>query len=435
MTSVLLNREISSGLSRTISPTANVAWVANFLSGPFPAPFSFTRASGAMVWNSAGVMGLAGTNTPRLDTRPVTLASRGLLVEAASANMVLNNNDFNLTSWAFEGSSVRPNLLTAPDGTLTADVLVEGTGTSPHQIRQEMYKSGISAPYAISVFAKPQGRNRLHVSFGDHNTYSRVAIVADLTGAGSVLDGPTANGSFTLNGTPASVTAVGNGWYRIAFSGTCDTGVELRIRIGLDNGSGLAYAPAPNYTGDGVSGCALWGAQLEAGTTVTSMMSTGAATTARALDYPRVNDVSLLGWNQGEYTLFTEYEVAAWGAGRTVLALGNSAVGPNEAVIIGGAGASLLRLSGTRQDGGAPFTLDTAYGTTAGVHKLALRVKNNDIAAFVDGILVGTATNAAVPSVKELYAGNNAGNAQLGGWMRKIAVYPYGLSNAEMQNL
>lgn len=53
---------------------------------------SFTRASTATYYNSAGVLSTAAVNTPRINYDPVTLEHLGLLLEAAATNLVLNSS-------------------------------------------------------------------------------------------------------------------------------------------------------------------------------------------------------------------------------------------------------------------------------------------------------------------------------------------------------
>jgi hypothetical protein len=52
---------------------------------------SFVRASAANYFNSAGVLTSAAVNEPRFDHDPVTLESKGLLVEVARTNLLLNS--------------------------------------------------------------------------------------------------------------------------------------------------------------------------------------------------------------------------------------------------------------------------------------------------------------------------------------------------------
>lgn len=64
----------------------------NFLSGALPADVTFTRASTAWYFNSAGVLTAAAANAPRFDYDPATLQLKGMLVERAGTNLVLNSS-------------------------------------------------------------------------------------------------------------------------------------------------------------------------------------------------------------------------------------------------------------------------------------------------------------------------------------------------------
>lgn len=77
---------------RTGTDTGNLpALDLNFLSGALPAEVTFTRASTAWYFNSAGVLTSAATNVPRFDYDPATLQLKGMLIERAGTNLVLNS--------------------------------------------------------------------------------------------------------------------------------------------------------------------------------------------------------------------------------------------------------------------------------------------------------------------------------------------------------
>jgi hypothetical protein len=62
------------------------------LTGPvLPADITFTRTTVATYFDAAGALQDSAINAPRFDYDPVTLAARGLLIEEARINLVLNN--------------------------------------------------------------------------------------------------------------------------------------------------------------------------------------------------------------------------------------------------------------------------------------------------------------------------------------------------------
>jgi hypothetical protein len=63
----------------------------DFSTGTLDPRITFTRASTATYFDVAGTLQTAVTNAPRFDYNPVTHAARGLLVEEARTNLVLNS--------------------------------------------------------------------------------------------------------------------------------------------------------------------------------------------------------------------------------------------------------------------------------------------------------------------------------------------------------
>ncbi len=63
----------------------------DFLSGALDSRVTFTRSTVATYFDVAGAMQTAAINAPRFDYDPVTLALKGLLIEAARTNLFLNS--------------------------------------------------------------------------------------------------------------------------------------------------------------------------------------------------------------------------------------------------------------------------------------------------------------------------------------------------------
>lgn len=98
---------------------------------------TFARSSVATTVDSSGVMQTAAINAPRFDTDPVTLQSRGLLVEEASSNVLLNSllSGVNLLTQSVTVSAVVYTLSFYGTGTITLtgahSATVVGTGAYP----------------------------------------------------------------------------------------------------------------------------------------------------------------------------------------------------------------------------------------------------------------------------------------------------------------
>ena len=170
------------------------------------------------------------------------------LIKRSVTNLLLRSEEFDNAAWTKTRSSITSNTIVAPDGSLTADKITEdATATATHLISQTgTLISIVGSRYTYSVYAKADERNWIAISPGSTWGYAWFDISAGALG--TVIDGGGA--------TTASITNVGNGWYRCAVSATA---VDARgVQIFLANGNSSV-----SYTGDGTSGLYLWGAQLE----------------------------------------------------------------------------------------------------------------------------------------------------------------------------
>lgn len=225
---------------------------ANF-SGTPTGLLTYTSPSPKLVWDVAGVLGYA------------------------SHNLMLQSQTFDNASWVktqSEDVAVTANQAVAPDGTLTADLVVPATGSGYHVIRQSATVVASVVTFAVDV--KPAG-------------YTKVAIREDFavgqyasfncSGAGSIIS--------QTAGVVASITALSDGWYRCVLtpaSASANQGMGIYIMdaayAGGDPSSGQ------NYSGDGTSGVYLWGAQMNLGpTALTYLPTTTAARYAIPLDH------------------------------------------------------------------------------------------------------------------------------------------------------
>jgi hypothetical protein len=200
-------------------------------------------------------------------------------VTYAPNNLFTNSEAFDAGFWFKSNATVTANVTAAPNGTTTADAIIENTATATHGVNGSVsVTAGVS--YALSVYAKQNGRSLLRIGSATTSKYA----VFDLN-AGVV--------QYVDAGVSASITSVGNGWYRCtATQPETATGANNFIFRTQSNTS--EWPGTGQYTGDGTSGIFIWGAQLEQ---VTYQTTAGT--------YNSTSPPNLLGFTE-------EFDNAAW---------------------------------------------------------------------------------------------------------------------------
>ena len=177
------------------------------------------------------------------------------LVKKSPHNLQVYSQDFDNAAWSKSRITVSTNATTAPDGTLTADKIVETTETGAKYWRD--FASAVTGErYFFSVFAKAGERKYLQMwtAFGTGGFFPQVWNIFDVE-AGTITGADSDADSVTIED-------VGNGWFRCTTSITADgTGLD-DIGFGLWDGVGSIPTQGISYTGDGSSGLFVWGAQF-----------------------------------------------------------------------------------------------------------------------------------------------------------------------------
>ena len=258
---------------------------------------AYTPTTTQPISNYIPILETAASNVARFDHNPTTFESLGLLIEEQRTNLQTYSEDFANAAWIKSNSTITSNTIVPPDGTLNGDKLVENTATAEHFISKSVaVVSGTT--YVLSVFAKQAEPNRfLSLLFGGGGFYSGEAATFNLnTGVVASTNGTTT----------ATITSVGNGWYRCSTTAVSKaTGTPSGAeRIVLNNStSSVTFS----YTGDGYSGIYIWGAQMEAGAFATSYIPTVASQVTRSADIASMTGTNFSSWyNQGEGTFVTE---------------------------------------------------------------------------------------------------------------------------------
>jgi len=166
-------------------------------------------------------------------------------------NLMTYSQDFTNSNWVTNLTSVA-NATTAPDGTLTADKIIEGSGDTRGRSQQSVAVAGRT----IAVYAKAAEWDHVALAVTNGSGYWSVATFNLTSGT---LAGGVQYGTVGYVGNP-TITSVGDGWYLCAVDITTQTGSSPWAAIMPFNQSGNPVNPSPALVGDGTSGIYVWGA-------------------------------------------------------------------------------------------------------------------------------------------------------------------------------
>ena len=233
----------------------------NFLAGaPLDSRITFTRGTNATLVDSTGK------------------------ITYAPANLLTYSEQFDNAAWSKANSTVTANATAAPDGTTTADKLVESATNNIHNATQSITAlSPASNSYMVSSYVKAGERSYVTLGLSDVSVGSRYAVaVFNLDTGATMTTGAQGTGYAVSN---ATAVAVGNGWYRCSVYCTAGTTVSfLAAAVGVNKSgviTGTTAGGFESYAGDGTSGIFVWGAQLEPVTSQTTPATYVATTSAR----------------------------------------------------------------------------------------------------------------------------------------------------------
>lgn len=375
---------------------------------------TFTRASTGTYFDAAGILRSASANAPRFSYDPTTLAPLGLMIEAASTNLLKYSEQADNAAWIKFGATVAANAATAPDGNTTADKLIETATTGAHYLDQTYNGTFTTGQlFSGSCFIEAAGRTSVRMNFyyaigstGGFAVYFDLENKVVLNQAAGIIS--------------AGVIDVGGGWLRCWFTAAVDTPAETRLLVRT-----LLATPGliSSYAGDGVSGVHLWGQQLEQGS-LSSYIPTVAAAVTRAADNATLN--TLTPWfNAGAGTLYIEATNVGT-SGTTIAQLGTL----SDRILTSVARTGQPGTGGNTLVGGvSQAAIQSAIGAPG--QKVAYAYSTNDFACAVDGVLIGTDVSGSLPAVSSMLLGSN-GSATTNCCIRNIQYFPVRLSNADL---
>ena len=360
-------------------------WGAQLETGSFAT--SYIPTTSATVTRAADVASITGSNFGTTRT-----------------NLLVRSEEFDNASWTKTRSSITANAITAPDGTLTGDKLIDSTDASAsHFISQSIsFVSGTT--YTVSIFAKQ-----------DEIRYLRLGFNATPFGTTQIVFFDLLNGviSSNPNALAASITDAGNGWWRLAVTATATATASDLILISLSsNGTSISF------TGTGTNGLYIWGAQLETSSAVTPYIPTTSAA---------VSVFESSWYNQTEGTVFAEAISVA--TNTSVFSISDNSTN-NRIQLETGSNTRRFRITSSgsaRYDNSVSYTFGT-QGKTAGAY---LNTSTNHA---TNGTLGTNSTASPLPVVDRIYIGSNAaGSLPNNGPIKRLAYWGQRFANSTLQ--
>jgi len=337
---------------------------------------------------------------------PVTGECLGRSVWESRTNLLLRSEEFTNAYWTKSETTISANQIIAPDGTLTADKLVENTANSTHDVRRTIALTAV--PYTFSLYAKAAERTGVQLRGVTGPGLNAIARF-DLT------TGEVASATECI----ASIINVGNGWYR------CSITLATGNTSGFEYWARLVSGTTTSYEGDGTSGIYIWGAMLESGAFATPYTPTVASQVTRVADSAVMTGVNFSSWyRQDEGAFFVDATNS--GAFGIQINIHDGTANNQYQVLTGTSGTAFLVNTGN--------VIQANIGTRANPAKTAASYKFNDFMASTNGSVPATDTSGTLPVVSVARIGSRYDNSNhINGYIKRLTYYNRSLASAELQ--
>ena len=354
----------------------------------------------------------------------LSLPARGLLMEGSRTNLLRNNSAAGLVPGSpgtmpnFTGVFSVPAGLTRTLATGTeqgmpyTEVRYAGTPatTAGFGITFEGNSSIAAAQndqFTLSTFLKIQSGSLTNIS-------SMQLVLNEFNNVPSFVGGGQTNITPTFDLTRYSfVRTVGN---------VATASVQPFLQINVTSGLPIDIT------------LRIYGAQLERGAFASSVIRTSTATVTRAADIAAVNNLTNIGFNPAQGTLYSEFETAGNSPSASIYCFGTS--GFNGLQLRRGFGDPTQLIAFSTVSGVGQAGLTRTSVASLAVHEHIFAYAQNDFAASFNGLAPDVDTLGDLPSVSILRLGcSNGANEELFGWLRRFYYYPLRISNNRLVEL
>lgn len=375
-----------------------------------PIEFDADRDSTSTRVNKSGLVENVEANRPRVQ---FDNNDGYLLLEPTRSNLMQRSEEFDNSYWTKARSSITANQTTSPDGSNTADKLIDSTDNNTHIVYRSFTVSTSNA-YTFSCFLKKGSLSKAFLAF---DAAIGQTVVFDLE-----------NGTVESEGTgvtSSSIIEYSNDWYKCSLTHTPTTTTRL-YRVGTYNGS-------ISYTGTGTDFVYLWGSQLEVGTYATSYIPTTSASVTRTSDTcENAGDVNL--FNDTEGVLYAEIKGLADDDTFRFITLSDGTSSNTVRIYLYNAIYGRVLVGGAEQ---CVFST-TSYNVTD-YNKIAILYSENNFKMYVNGSQVGTTdtSGSTFPqgTLDELSFHRGDSQFKFYGNCKNLQVFNEALTDSELQAL
>lgn len=384
-------------------------------------------------------MSTVGINIPRFDHDPATKESLGLLVEPSAINYIWNSSDSsysNHNSSGYHGVDTK-NDAYGLDGTRSAVSFLTTNATSDRMSFRYFIPGGnypTDTTMCMSCYVKMAGESNYLVAIetASYSTWVNPgsATFNLRTGEKVLVEGGGVDADL------AGIQEVGNGWYRIwivANTESINTSASgFYINIKDANNQHLTSS-----TTEPLKGVYIWGPQSEAGLAPTSFISgTASSSVSRTTDYPVFNDINQwVAWQDGA-SFVTKYSTGTDVSARNGYVAMISAGGAPKVLIGAHDTGGLANRIAIREGWGYSVGL-SEVPTFTGTQTIAARILTGDVAAYANGVSLGTDTDCDIEQdyVNMVIGASSQNNEVLNGHIQKMAFYSTALTDSELKVL
>ena len=388
------------------------------------ADFTFTRNDAGTRVNASGNIESVGVDLPRIDYRG---GSGSWLLEPEATNTAIDSNDFTtgsifITSGnpGVDGGILTSAQATSPDGTNNAWKLVDSNDGSTGTVSLRFFGTNVTANNynTVSLFVKKQGNNDwFYINVGGYDFPTNSAFFNISNGTvGNVGSDVTAN-----------IEDYGNGWYRISvtFQTTTDIVGAVQFRLATSNGPQTLLR-------DGTNGAYIYGLQAESHATreyATSYIPTSGSVVTRAADLALDAGSSDL-INSTEGVLYLE--VAALTSINYFESITLSDGGTQNRIRFQflntlNKGAVQVQVGGVNQ-----MFRNVDFTDITDFNKVAIKYKQNDFSAWLNGVKIHTDTSGTIPSLNKINFSSGSNFNTFNGKVKCVAVFKEALTDAEL---